>query len=196
MAERKDLKIGVLCMQGAFREHKNSLERLGVQVVEIRKASDVEGIDGIVLPGGESTAIGKLITELGIKEKLQSMIECGTPVWGTCAGMILLAKKILGQDNVHMPVMDIEVMRNAYGRQLGSFNVDYVMAGVEGEIPMVFIRAPYIKEAGRDVEILSVVEGNVVAARQGNMFVTSFHPELTDDLRTHEYFVDMVSGIK
>ncbi|KDR96699.1 5'-phosphate synthase pdxT subunit [Peptoclostridium litorale DSM 5388] len=190
------LKVGILCMQGAFLEHRNSLERLGVEVKEVRKAEQLEGLDGLVLPGGESTAIGKLIRELGIKDRMEALITGGLPVWGTCAGMILLAKKLTGSDVVHMPMMDIEVTRNAYGRQLGSFSADVPMKGVEGDVPMVFIRAPYINKSEDNVETLSVVDGNTVAARQKNMLVTSFHPELTDDLRVHEYFVNMVRESK
>ena len=196
MGTHDKLKIGILCMQGAFLEHRQSLEKLGVEVAEVRKADQLDGLDGLVLPGGESTAIGKLIRELGLKNKMEELITGGLPVWGTCAGMILLAKKLTGSDVVHMPMMDIEVTRNAYGRQLGSFSADIPMKGVDGDVPMVFIRAPYINDAENSVEALSVVDGNTVAARQKNMLVTSFHPELTDDLRVHEYFVNMVNGSK
>ena len=196
MGTQDKLKVGILCMQGAFLEHRNSLERLGVEVKEVRKAEQLEGLDGLVLPGGESTAIGKLIRELGVKDRMEALITEGLPVWGTCAGMILLAKKLTGSDVVHMPMMDIEVTRNAYGRQLGSFSADVPMKGVDGDVPMVFIRAPYINKSEDNVETLSVVDGNTVAARQKNMLVTSFHPELTDDLRVHEYFVNMVRESK
>lgn len=183
--------IGVLALQGAFREHCQTLEKLNIKYKEIRNKGDIQGIDGIILPGGESTAIGKLLRDLEIFNPLKEMIEKGVPVLGTCAGMILLAKKLQDDPTVHLGVMDIVVKRNAYGRQLGSFKTEENFIGISEPIPMVFIRAPYIESVGEGVKILSVVNGNIVAAQERNMLVLSFHPELTEDLHIHEYFYKM-----
>lgn len=177
----EQLKIGVLALQGGFAEHIRSLQSIGTATFEIRKKHDLnQTMDGLVIPGGESTVISKLLDDLNLLVPLKEKIDAGLPVFGTCAGMILLANRF--------QAMDIIVKRNAYGRQLGSFSVEAEMKGA-GKIPMVFIRAPYIESAGKDVEILSVVDGHIVAARQKNILVTSFHPELTSDTRVHEYFV-------
>lgn len=191
--------VGVLALQGAFLEHEKTLEKLNVDFIEIRKKEDLKiHIDGLILPGGESTAIGKLLKDLDIYEDLKLMIQQGLPTFGTCAGMILLAKKLYNDDTVHLGLMDIEVKRNAYGRQLGSFvvNQDFQNMGI---IPMVFIRAPYIQSVKENVEVLCVVNDNIVGARQDNMLVTSFHPELTSSTKVHEYFINMIkekNGIK
>ena len=186
--------IGVLALQGAFKEHVKMIESLGHKAIEIRKVEQLNNIDGIILPGGESTTIGKLLDDFNMKEVIADKISNGLPVWGTCAGMIILAKKILNSDITHIPIMDIEVVRNAYGRQLGSFSVNKKMKGIEDrEIPMVFIRAPYIKKVGDSVTVLAIVDGKIVAARQKNMLVTSFHPELKEDLSVHEYFINMIN---
>lgn len=191
--------VGVLALQGAFLEHEKTLEKLNVDFIEIRKKEDLKThIDGLILPGGESTTIGKLLKDLDIYEDLKLMIQQGLPTFGTCAGMILLAKKLYNDDTVHLGLMDIEVKRNAYGRQLGSFvvNQDFQNMGV---IPMVFIRAPYIQSVKENVEVLCVVNDNIVGARQDNMLVTSFHPELTSSTKVHEYFINMIkekNGIK
>jgi 5'-phosphate synthase pdxT subunit len=186
-------RIGILALQGAFAEHKKMLEELGTECIELRKQSDLQRrtVDGIVLPGGESTVIGKLLKDLNMLEELQTRITEGLPVFGTCAGLILLAKNIIDEPNTYLATMDIRVKRNAYGRQLGSFQVSEEFIGV-GPVSMVFIRAPYIDEVRGDAEILAKVNGNIVAARQKNMFVTSFHPELTSDHRIHKYFLDMI----
>ncbi len=181
--------IGVLALQGAFKEHVRAIEALGHIALEIRKVEELDAIDGLILPGGESTAIGKLLVDFGIKSVLIEKIKSGLPVWGTCAGMILLAKELVNDDLVHLGTMDIVVRRNAYGRQLGSFQANYHIKGIDGDYPMVFIRAPFIERVGQGVEVISTVEGNIVAARQGTMLVTSFHPELTDDNRLHDYFI-------
>lgn len=185
------MRIGVLALQGAFIEHGRMLRELGADCFEIRQLRDISGqIDGIVIPGGESTVQGKLLRELGIMEPLRKMILNGLPVFGTCAGLILLAKSIDGGEPPHLAVMDITAKRNAYGRQLGSFSTEGEFQGI-GRIPMTFIRAPYISSAD-GAEILAAVDGKAVAARQGNMIVTAFHPELTSDARVHGYFLDMV----
>lgn len=185
------MRIGVLALQGAFIEHEKMLRELGADCFEIRQLRDISGqIDGIVIPGGESTVQGKLLRELGIIEPLRKMIRNGLPVFGTCAGLILLAKSIDGGEPPHLAVMDITAKRNAYGRQLGSFSTEGEFQGI-GRIPMTFIRAPYISSAD-GAEILAAVDGKSVAARQGNILVTAFHPELTSDARVHGYFLDMV----
>lgn len=187
-------RIGVLALQGAFAEHRKMLEELGAEGVEIRQKADLaeESLDGIILPGGESTVIGKLLKELDMYDTLRRMILDGLPVLGTCAGMILLARNISNDSNRYLGTMDITVRRNAYGRQLGSFHTTGGFRGI-GEVPMTFIRAPYIEDVSDEagVEVLAVVNGNIVAARQRNMLVTSFHPELTQDIRVHQYFLQM-----
>ena len=187
------MKIGVLAMQGAYREHIKILKSLGIEAIDVRYEEDIDNIDGLIIPGGESTTMGKLIKTLGLYDKLKSRIENNMPVWGTCAGMILLAKNIVNEDYNHLSVMNISVIRNAYGRQLGSFETKAPVKGIGEDIDMVFIRAPYIESVGENVEILSTVDGNIVAAQEGNILVTSFHPELTEDLRLHKYFINIVS---
>jgi len=184
--------IGVLALQGAFREHIDIIHSLDYKGIEVRKAEDLNSIDGLILPGGESTAMGKLLVDFNLKEILIQKIRGGLPVWGTCAGMILLAKEIADDRVIHLPLMDILVRRNGYGRQLGSFKTDGIFKGIENKIPMVFIRAPYIESVGKGVEILGEVDGKIVAARENNLLVTSFHPELTDNLEVHKYFVEML----
>lgn len=185
--------VGVVAVQGAFEEHCSALRKLGVSVKEIRSASDLSTkIDGLVFPGGESTAQGKLLRESGLFDLILPMIKGGLPVYGTCAGMVLLAKRIENDDRRHFAVMDITVKRNAYGRQMGSFMTRGDFGGM-GDIPMYFIRAPYISSVGKDVVILSSENGAITAAREANMLVTSFHPEVTDDLTVHSYFLSMIS---
>ncbi|MDR2683163.1 MAG: pyridoxal 5'-phosphate synthase glutaminase subunit PdxT [Dysgonamonadaceae bacterium] len=184
------MKIGVLALQGGFIEHIRHLQSLGAEAFEIRKKSDLlRPMDGLVIPGGESTTIGKLLKDLDVYDELKTRIIAGLPTFGTCAGMILLARRLADSPTVHFGVMDICVKRNAYGRQLGSFFTEAEMKGA-GTVPMTFIRAPYIESVGEGVEILSVVEGHVVAAREKNLLVTSFHPELTTDNRVHQYFIE------
>lgn len=188
------MKIGVLAMQGAYAEHISILKSLEVYTVEIRNKEDLKEIDGLIIPGGESTTMGKLIRALDIYEDLKEKIESGLPVWGTCAGMILLAKSIYEDDTKHLATMEIEVRRNAYGRQLGSFGTKSFVKGIGEDVEMIFIRAPYIESVGKKVEVLSVIDGNIVAAKENNMLVTSFHPELTEDNRVHKYFVNLVKN--
>ena len=187
------MAIAVLALQGAFFEHERSLAALGVQSFEIRQRKDLlRSFDGIIIPGGESTTIRKLIKELGMYDEIKSRISGKTPVFGTCAGLITLAKHITGDVENADPslgLMDITACRNGYGRQLGSFFTNADFAGQK--IPMTFIRAPYIESAGENVQILSAVNGKAVAARQENMLVTAFHPELSDNTAVHEYFLKM-----
>lgn len=190
------MKIGVLALQGAFAEHRKMLEKLGIESFEIRKKSDLSNavnnndIDGLIIPGGESTVIGKLLYDLDLFDDIKKLILEGLPVFGTCAGLILLAKEIENDSRTYLGAMDIKVRRNAYGRQLGSFFTESEFKGV-GVIPMTFIRAPYISSVGKNVEILSEVDGNVVAAKENNILVTSYHPELNDNLKVHKFFAEM-----
>ena len=186
------MNIAVLALQGAFIEHEQMLSRLGVSSFEIRQKKDLETpFDGLIIPGGESTVQGKLMRELELFEPLRERIEAGLPVFGTCAGLLLLAKKIENDERLHFATMDICAVRNAYGRQLGSFYTESEFSGV-GKIPMTFIRAPYISEVSGDTQILASVDGKIVAARQKNQLVTAFHPELNDDTSVHRYFLDMI----
>jgi 5'-phosphate synthase pdxT subunit len=174
--------IGVLAVQGNFREHAAMLRRLGAEVVEVRKPEELDGLDGLVIPGGESTAILKLARIYGLDEALRRF---DAPIFGTCAGMILL-----GRD--HLGLVDVCVRRNAYGRQVASFEADLELEGEGEPLRGVFIRAPWIEEAGPEVEVLAALDGRPVLAREGRMLVASFHPELTEDTRVHELFLDQV----
>lgn len=185
------MKIAVLAVQGAFIEHEKMLAQLGVESFEIRQKKDLEqDFDGLILPGGESTVMGKLLRELDLFEPLQKKIENGLPVLGTCAGLILLAEHLSNDDKVHFGTLPVTVKRNAYGRQLGSFFTNAEVKGI-GEIPMAFIRAPYIECADDGVEVIAKVDGNIVGVRYGNQIGISFHPEVTDSLKLHKFFVDM-----
>ena len=187
----RPLKIGVLSLQGSVEEHLASLRRLPqVKACPVKTLSALQEVDGLILPGGESTTIGKLLRLFSLQEPLKKRIMEGMPVWGTCCGMILLAQHLVGEE-AHLGLMDITVRRNAYGRQIDSFHCKAFMQGV-GEIPLVFIRAPWIEAAGPEVQPLLTLRGHMVAARQNHMLVTSFHPELTEDLSVHRYFVAMV----
>jgi 5'-phosphate synthase pdxT subunit len=176
------MRVGVLAVQGAFREHAAVLRRLGAEVVEVRKPEHLEGLDGLVIPGGESTAIGRLIRLYGLEDGIRRFTA---PVFGTCAGMILL-------DRNHLGLVDLEVDRNAYGRQVASFEADLELDGEDEPLRGVFIRAPRVREAGPEVEVLAALDGEPVLLRQGRFLVASFHPELTDDPRVHERFLDLV----
>jgi 5'-phosphate synthase pdxT subunit len=176
------LRIGVLAVQGNFREHAAMLRRLGAEAVEVRKPEQLDGLDGLVVPGGESTAILRLIRLYGLEEAIESF---PAPVFGTCAGMILLARD-------HLGLVDLAVRRNAYGRQVASFEADLELAGEDESLRGVFIRAPRVAEHGPDVEVLAEHDGEPVLLRQGRYLVASFHPELTDDTRVHELFLEAV----
>ena len=191
------MRIGVLALQGAFAEHIKMLDRLGAESFEIRQLRDLEtDLDGLIIPGGESTVIGRLMNEGGMTAPIAEKIRNGMPVFGTCAGLIMLAKNIANDDRCcnALGLMDITAVRNAYGRQLGSFSAEGEFSDC-GKIPMVFIRAPYISEVG-DARVLSVTDGKITAAREKNMLVTAFHPELTENTAVHEYFLKMCSEAK
>lgn len=186
-------KIGVLALQGAVSEHMNMIREAGAMPCEVKYVKEFDDIDGMIIPGGESTAIGRLLRDYNLIEPLRKKIENGLAVWGTCAGMILLAKEIDGDDTKHLAVMDICVKRNAYGRQLDSFTTEESVPEVSNsKIPLVFIRAPYVVRAEKNVKILLKVRGNIVACRQNRMLATSFHPELTGNLDFHRYFINEV----
>lgn len=186
------MQIAVLALQGAFAEHEQMLAKLGVSTVEIRQKKDLrQPFDALIIPGGESTVQGKLLRELDLFDELKKRIEDGLPVFGTCAGLILLAKQIQNDGRTHLATMDIVAVRNAYGRQLGSFSAECNFQGI-GKIPMTFIRAPYIQSVSEGVEVLAQCNGHIVAARQGNQLVTAFHPELQADLSVHRFFVEMI----
>ncbi len=190
------MKIGILALQGAFLEHKNILDYLKIDNCLVKTKEQLEDIDGIILPGGESTAMGKLLRDFNILEPLKEKIKNGLPVFGTCSGMILLAEKLSNSETVHLGVMGIEVKRNAYGRQLGSFEIEEDFKGINKKVKMVFIRAPYVENIKEGVEILATVNGNITAVREKNMLAVSFHPELTNDTSVHEYFLDIIKNQK
>lgn len=185
------MKIGVLAVQGAFIEHIYMLQALGVEAVELRQRKDLEGLDGVILPGGESTVQCQLLCQLDMLAPLQDMIRNGLPVLATCAGMILLAETLDNDALPSLKTMPITVLRNAYGRQLGSFARTAPVTGI-GDYPMVFIRSPYISSVGEGVEVLAEIDGHIVAARYQNQLALSFHPELTADGRLHRYFIEQM----
>lgn len=188
------MEIGILAVQGAFAEHESILLELGVSCFEIRQKKDLfKPMDGLILPGGESTVMGKLIRELGIFDILKNRIEEGLPVMGTCAGLILLAEKLANDSHVYFGTLPVTVIRNAYGRQLGSFFTQAEVAHI-GRIPMTFIRAPYIEAVKDSVEVLARVDGNIVAVKYKNQLGISFHPELNTDYSLHEFFLQMCRG--
>lgn len=190
--EDGSMKIGVLSFQGGVKEHMDHIKSLGTDAVEIKDCRQLDEIDGIILPGGESTTMGKLLEITKMMQPLREKILNGLPVWGTCAGMILLANSIEGSKS-YLSVIDISVKRNAYGSQIDSF-CDYALIPEVSDfkIPLVFVRAPFITHLGDNVKRLCTIRENVVAARHDNVLVTSFHPELTEDLKFHEYFLSMI----
>lgn len=185
--------IGVLALQGAFVEHQKMFEKLGCETFTIRNKNDLNrAMDGLVLPGGESTTMYVLLRELHMEDKIVNLIKGGLPTFGTCAGLLLLANEIHNYDTAFLRTMGITAIKNAYGKQLGSFVIKADFADKK-DVPFVFIRAPYIEKVADNVEVLSIVNGKIVAARQGNQLVTAFHPELTDDLTIHSYFLEMIN---
>lgn len=188
------MQIAVLALQGAFIEHEQMLKRLGVSWFEIRQKKDLQRpFDGLIIPGGESTVQGKLMRDLGLFDPIRELILQGLPVYGTCAGLLLLAKHIENDERTHLATMDITAVRNAYGRQLGSFFTLQPYKGM-GTIPMTFIRAPYISSVQANTQILAQIGDQIVAAQQGNQLVTAFHPELNEDPSVHRYFIDLVAS--
>jgi len=186
-------RVGVLALQGAFIEHIAMLQKLGVQAWPVRLPSDLEGAEGLIIPGGESTVMSKLMVEYHLLEPLERLARGGLPIFGTCAGMILLAKDAIGLDLPSIGIMNIEVRRNAFGRQLDSFETELSVPALgDKPFPAIFIRAPWIEQVGPEVKVLACLpDGRAVAARQENLLVSAFHPELTDDLRLHAYFLGL-----
>lgn len=186
------MKIGILALQGAFREHEQALGRLGSETVQVRREHDLEGIDGLIIPGGESTTIGKLMIQWQLFDKIRALGAAGMPIFGTCAGMILLAKDIVDSNQPRLGLMDMLAHRNAFGRQVDSFETDLDIPVLGGEpFRGVFIRAPYIKEVRTGVEVLCTYDDKIIFARQRNFLAAAFHPELTDDDRVHGLFLEM-----
>ncbi len=195
------MKIGVLALQGAFIEHEQALRRIGAETRQVRLPRQLDGLDGLIMPGGESTTIGKLAVQYGLMEPIRAMAAAGKPVWGTCAGMIFMAKDV-GREQPLLGLMDIRVARNAFGRQVDSFETDLDIRAIHTPqdarpFHAIFIRAPLIESVGAGIEVLaclpSAAEGQIVAARQGRLLVTSFHPELSGDERFHRYFLGLVN---
>ncbi len=186
------MKIGVLALQGAVREHCNTLRACGAEAVEVRYPEQFGEIDGLIIPGGESTTVGKLLVRYEMLEPLAELGRKGFPIFGTCTGLILLAKEILGSDQPRLGLMDITVNRNAFGRQIASFETDLPVAGIgPPDFHAIFIRAPYITSVGPGVEVLAKLDEKILLARQGRLLAGAFHPELTGDLRIHQYFIDI-----
>lgn len=188
------IKVGVLALQGAFREHRAALARLSADGGEVRTVEDLAAVDGLIIPGGESTTIGKLMRRYGLDTAIRDRVAAGMPLYGTCAGMILMAREIEGSDQLRLDLMDVTVRRNAFGRQVDSFECDLPVAVLGAEpLHAVFIRAPYISRVGSGVTVLAETAGKIVLARQGNLLASAFHPELTTDTRVHRYFLDMIA---
>jgi 5'-phosphate synthase pdxT subunit len=192
------MKIGVLALQGAFIEHEKILTRIGVEAVEVRLPGQLDNLDGLIIPGGESTTIGKVARRWGLLEPIRTFAQSGRPLWGTCAGMILLAREVVDgpADQPLLALMDVTVRRNAFGRQVDSFEADLAVPAL-GDEPFhaVFIRAPLIERVGEGIKVLAQLDdGTIVAVRQGNLLATAFHPELTEDDRFHRYFLSL-SGV-
>lgn len=190
------MKIGVLALQGDVREHAAALQAAGATAVIVKHPDEIASVDALVLPGGESTTIGKLLDRFGLLEPLKERIDEGMPLYGTCAGMILMATGIVGAEETshRLEVMDVSVRRNAYGRQVDSFEADLEVAGLEDPFRAVFIRAPIVERTGAGVEVLAECEGRPVLVRQGKLLASSFHPEMTGDARLHRLFLEMVGG--
>lgn len=186
--------VGILALQGSFVEHAHSLELLNVPYIYVKTIDDLNQIDGLIIPGGESTVISKLLKIFDLFEPLKEKIIKGMPVYGTCAGLIVLAKNIIGE-NPHLGVMDITVRRNAYGAQISSFSTDVLIKEFSDQpIPLVFIRAPWIESVENNVNVILELDGRIVCARQENILVSSFHPELTEDVSVHKYFIEMIKN--
>ena len=187
-------RVGVLAFQGDVREHLAALAAVGADAVEVRSLADLASADGLVVPGGESTVIGKLAARYGLLEPLRARVADGLPVLGTCAGMIFLAREVEGPPQDLLGVLDVRVRRNAFGRQVASFEAEVDVKGVDGgPVSGAFIRAPWVAEAAPEVEVLAELDGKVVAVRQGNLLATAFHPELTGEVRLHRWLVDLVA---
>lgn len=187
-----ELKVGILALQGAVAEHKRSIEQAGATAVLIKRVEQLNECDGLILPGGESTTMGRLMRQYGFIEAIPAFYAAGKAIFGTCAGLILLADEIEGGEAAHLRLMNITVMRNAFGRQRESFETDLAVTGVADDVRAVFIRAPLITKVGEGVEVLATYQDEIVVARQERLLAASFHPELTNDDRLHRYFLDIM----
>ena len=188
------VKIGVLALQGAVREHVNSIEASGAKAVLVKRTEDLAGIDGLILPGGESTTMRRLLDLYGMMEPLRAFAQTGHPMFGTCAGLILIADSVVGYEQPHLGVMNVSVERNSFGRQVDSFEATLTIKGVADDFPAVFIRAPHITEVGPNTDVLCEHNGRIVMAQQGQFLGCSFHPELTEDHRVTAYFIQLVEN--
>ena len=188
------MKIGVLALQGAVREHVNSIEASGAKAVLVKRTEDLAGIDGLILPGGESTTMRRLLDLYGMMEPLRAFAQTGHPMFGTCAGLILIADSVVGYERPHLGVMNVSVERNSFGRQVDSFEATLTIKGVADDFPAVFIRAPHITEVGPNTDVLCEHNGRIVMAQQGQFLGCSFHPELTEDHRVTAYFIQLVEN--
>ncbi len=193
------IAVGVLALQGDTREHLAALNEAGAEAVTVRRLAELHSVDALVIPGGESTAMSHLLREFELLEPLRGLLRDGMPAYGSCAGMILLAREILdagvpGREALPLGGIDMTVRRNAFGRQVDSFEEDLTVTGIDGPVHAVFIRAPWVERVGPEVKVLATAAGHPVAVRQGRMLATSFHPEMTGDRRVHAMFVDMVAG--
>lgn len=188
------MSIGILGLQGAVEEHVKQVESLGVEAVVIKHPEQLESIDGLILPGGESTTMRKLINQYGFLEPLKEFSALKKPIFGTCAGMVLVAKELSGAEESHLQIMDVAVRRNGFGRQRDSFEAELDIIGIDTPYTAMFIRAPYIESAGEDVEILAKYDGKIVAAKEEHILASAFHPELTDDTRFLQIFIEMVEN--
>jgi 5'-phosphate synthase pdxT subunit len=190
---KSDARIGVLSMQGDVEEHLSALDAIKVDASRVKTVEELREVDGLIIPGGESTTVGEMMTRFGLAEPFRARVKAGMPVWGTCMGMIVMAKKIVGSKQPTLGLLSIEVKRNAFGRQVESAEVPLEIAGLDGKpFPGVFIRAPWIESSWDDAKLLSSLDGKGVMVRQGRLLGTSFHPELTGDGRIHRYFADIV----
>jgi len=188
-------RVGILSLQGDFVEHIRAFVELDCEAVAVKRAAEVRECDALVIPGGESTTIGKLCQRFGLDEAIVELSERGAPIWGTCAGMILLAKEIEGNEQWRLGLMDITVRRNAFGRQVDSFEADLTIEGItSGPVRAVFIRAPVVTEVRADAQVLARFDDKIVMVRQGNLLASAFHPELTDDRRVQQYFLNMINS--
>lgn len=189
--------IGVLALQGDVREHIDALRRAGAEAIPVKTREEIARVDGLIIPGGESTTVGKLLVRFGLMEVVRELPEDGKPIFGTCTGMILLAKAIEGSEQPRVGVLDVTVRRNAFGRQIDSFEEDLAVEGIAGApVRAVFIRAPFITDVQPGVEVLAEYDGHPVLVREGNLLAAAFHPELTDDIRIHQLFIRMVEEAK
>jgi len=198
MDESQPLTVGILALQGDYEAHRKILEeRLNVKTRLVRTKAEIDEVDGLIIPGGESTTMGKLMDRFGLDEKIRMRVKSGMPIYGTCAGMIVLARNIEGSDQHRLGLLDVTVARNAFGRQVDSFEADIPISVLgDGPVRGVFIRAPYVQEMGADVQALGTFRDRVVAVKQNNVLAIAFHPELTDDPRMHDLFVQMVREFK